>query len=97
MSKYKQADRRKKKYNISSYELQMMLERQGDMCAICHKEINRDTCCVDHDHNTLDPNDESVRGLLCNNCNLGLGHFKDDIVILESAIRYLKERKSTWV
>jgi hypothetical protein len=30
-----------------------------------------------------------VRGLLCNNCNLGLGYFKDNIKSLETAIQYL--------
>lgn len=40
---------------------------------------------IDHDHNT-----NKVRGLLCSNCNTALGKFKDDILILEEAIRYLK-------
>jgi hypothetical protein len=31
-----------------------------------------------------------VRGLLCHNCNKGLGNFRDNIEFLESAVSYLK-------
>jgi hypothetical protein len=39
---------------------------------------------VDHGHETGE-----VRGLLCSNCNLGLGYFKDNPKYLEGAIKYL--------
>jgi len=32
--------------------------------------------------------------MLCLPCNTGLGHFNDDIVVLERAIDYLKRTKS---
>jgi hypothetical protein len=50
-------------------------------CVICGKEENLVT---DHCHSTL-----IVRGRLCQNCNLGLGHFKDDPMLLEFARMYL--------
>jgi hypothetical protein len=50
-------------------------------CLICGQETKLVT---DHCHATL-----KVRGKLCSNCNLGLGHFKDDPLLLEFAQIYL--------
>ncbi len=50
-------------------------------CVICGVE---GPLVVDHDHTT-----GQVRGMLCNNCNLGLGHFKDSPLLLEFAAQYL--------
>ena len=50
-------------------------------CVICGDESNMK---VDHCHKT-----GSVRGVLCNRCNLGLGHFRDDPELLEFARIYL--------
>lgn len=41
---------------------------------------------VDHDHVT-----GTIRGLLCSKCNTLLGMAKDNIAILENAIKYLKK------
>ena len=50
-------------------------------CVICGSE---GALVVDHDHVT-----GKVRGMLCNHCNRGLGHFRDDPVLLEFAAQYL--------
>lgn len=70
-----------------------MLEMQGGVCAICRRTnstVNPKNgmpirMSVDHDHTT-----GSVRGLLCSPCNTSLGNFNDDVLLLESAIRYLQ-------
>tara|TARA_R110000868_G_scaffold288387_1_gene548691 strand:+ start:133 stop:591 length:459 start_codon:yes stop_codon:yes gene_type:complete len=50
-------------------------------CVICGVQ---DKLVVDHDHVT-----GQVRGMLCNHCNRGLGHFRDDPTLLEFAAQYL--------
>jgi len=50
-------------------------------CVICG---DSGKLVVDHDHHT-----GKVRGMLCNHCNRGLGHFRDDPTLLEFAAQYL--------
>lgn len=40
---------------------------------------------VDHCHTT-----RRVRGLLCVGCNAAIGHFRDDVATVESALAYLR-------
>lgn len=42
---------------------------------------------VDHNHKS-----NKIRGLLCLNCNAGLGNFRDNITLLKKAISYLEEK-----
>jgi hypothetical protein len=74
-----------------------MLERQGGVCAICGLPCKSGKrLSIDHDHSCC-PGKGScgkcVRGLLCMNCNNGLGHFKDDPELLGTAIAYLTTAK----
>lgn len=71
-----------------------MLEKQGGRCAICRRTepigVTRagydgeKKWHIDHCHET-----NEVRGLLCGECNKGLGQFRDDRVTLQRAIDYL--------
>lgn len=76
-----------KEYNLSSnYGLTVekyneMATNQNNKCLLCLGETR---LVVDHCHET-----GNVRGLLCNNCNQGLGLFKDNINNLGRAIEYL--------
>lgn len=73
-----------------------MLKNQGYKCVICGGELflfgdlkNRNkVASIDHDHDT-----GKVRGLLCNDCNIGLGKFKDNPEYPLKAASYLKEHK----
>lgn len=77
------------KYNISLEEVAEMMDEQKGCCAICKESLvnpeDKKSFKVDHDHNT-----GKVRGLLCNMCNLLLGHAYDNIETLKSAITYLE-------
>ena len=73
-------------YGLSDEEYLNKINEQNNLCAICGKKEVGKVLCVDHDHDT-----GKVRGLLCNNCNIGLGNFKDDINIILSAIGYLQK------
>ena len=76
---------RLKKYGITSEEYQSLYKLQGGVCAICFRPPNGRMLSVDHDHET-----KKIRGLLCDNCNHGIGVFKEDLTVFYSAIAYLK-------
>ena len=69
-------------YGITLEDYETLLEKQNWCCAICHETTKLN---VDHSHMSL-----NIRGLLCSNCNLGLGHFKNDPNILKLALGYLE-------
>jgi Recombination endonuclease VII len=76
----------KVKYGISLEDYDAMLARQGGVCAACkNKKRRSERLCVDHCHVT-----GKVRGLLCRNCNVGLGLFRDDADLVEAAAAYLR-------
>lgn len=81
-------NKHKRATHITSLDRKSLLEEQNYSCGICG--INGDELpkqlAVDHNHET-----NTVRGLLCNNCNLGLGQFKDSVVFLSYAIEYLEK------
>jgi len=77
----------KKAYGLSYKQYQSMLVAQGGLCAICKSPPNGRALDVDHNHNT-----KRVCGLLCWNCNRGLGLFKDTPETLKNAAFYLEFR-----
>lgn len=77
----------KKKYGISLSDYEALLERQNGVCAICRRTCKSGrNLAVDHCHET-----GKVRGLLCLECNRGIGALKDSIDLLTKAISYLKD------
>ena len=86
---------RLRRYGITGDEFRRLLADQQGRCPVCDNEITELTAHVDHDHFCC-PGKKSCgisnRGLLCNECNTGIGYMKDDPDILKAAIRYLTRR-----
>ena len=79
----------RQKYGMTLDQYDAMLAAQDGTCKICKSYTAggfSGRFHVDHDHVT-----SKVRGLLCHDCNVGLGHFKDDISTLAKAIAYLQD------
>lgn len=72
--------------DMSESKYKEILASQNNQCAICGKDANefKTSLNVDHDYQT-----EKIRGLLCTNCNMGLGHFKDSLSNLHRALMYI--------
>lgn len=70
-----------KRYGISAQDYKDILTSQNETCVICNglnmenKKIfaNSKRLPVDHNHAT-----KEIRGVTCNNCNVGLGQFDAD-------------------
>lgn len=77
-------------YGIEQDEYDAMAEEQGHVCAVCGLPENAPGGLrVDHDHVT-----RQVRGLLCANCNLGLGKLGDSVEAIRRALDYLERPRS---
>lgn len=87
---YKRDGYLRHKYDIGLEFFNLKLIEQNNCCAICgkHESNFSKNLAVDHNHKT-----GKVRGLLCKNCNIGIGHFKDDISLINNAIEYLNKYK----
>lgn len=69
------------RYKIDSRTADSLLSGQGGICPICG---GLKPGHVDHCHDS-----DEVRGILCFNCNGGLGRFEDDAEVLGRAAGYL--------
>ena len=76
------------KYGLTVEQLNTILQRQNNQCAICRVTLKRgQNLHIDHDHATGE-----VRGLLCDFCNRGLGTFRDNPDFLMRAAKYLRKK-----
>lgn len=73
-----------RKYGITFNEKEGLFNKIDGKCMICSAEMTLEESQLDHDHESRE-----IRGILCINCNLLLGHAKDDVSLLEAAIDYL--------
>lgn len=79
-------------YGISVETYRAMEIAQGDSCAVCRIPSDGKAWHIDHDHACCSGEKSCghcIRGLLCHNCNVGLGHFRDNVELLLAATNYL--------
>lgn len=72
------------RYGITRAQWELILKSQDNKCKICGKVFDS-KIYVDHDHKTM-----VIRGLLCQDCNFGLGKFGDNPETLRTAANYLE-------
>lgn len=74
-----------RRYGMTEAEYNERLAAQGGRCAICaaYRRL-----VVDHAHDA-DAGPDAVRGLLCAQCNAGLGLFREDRAVLVRASEYV--------
>ena len=88
----------RKNFGIGVPEYQKMLDAQGGVCAICSRPETSTRngklkwLAVDHNHTT-----GAIRGLLCSDCNTGIGKLKDSPDVLDAAATYLRKHAATEV
>lgn len=86
----------KRSYGVGLVWVQQKLIDQDYKCAICKtvgfkmREDHVTGMNLDHDHKTGKP-----RGLLCHNCNRGLGLFQDNPTLLKEAAKYVELNSTT--
>lgn len=77
------------RYGITTDDFNRILLQQNNCCEICKIELTAtEKTAVDHCHTT-----GKVRGILCRNCNAGIGMLKESVTALESAIKYLQKHQ----
>ncbi len=76
-------------FGITPQDYDRIYDNQKGCCAICgvHQFELKRKLDLDHDHET-----KTIRGLLCGNCNRGIGNLKDSPVLLRRAADYLENR-----
>ena len=86
----------KSKFSIDRVQYLALLDSQGGNCALCNRpaESFSRRLAVDHDHRCCPSKDKScgkcIRGLLCTNCNSGIGKLGDDPELLAKAADYVR-------
>ena len=85
-----------KLHGITVSQFEILLKMQDQKCAICSREFWKECSGpnIDHDHSCCDKPRGScgrcIRGLLCANCNVGLGAFMDNQDLLIKSAKYLQ-------
>src|ERR1039458_4622049 len=92
----------KKHYGITLEQYEKMLLLQNGICLLCKQpfdllgDFNKNSPVVDHDHNCCNGAKtcgNCIRGIIHSSCNLALGNFNDDSVLLRLAAEYIEKFK----
>lgn len=84
----------RRRYGIRYEDYLLFCTVLNNQCEICgakkvpageQKRGSKDHLVLDHCHNTGE-----IRGILCQECNQGIGLLKDNLTNLQNAIKYLK-------
>lgn len=84
-----------RKHGLTKEQYDELHQAQDGKCAVCEIDLSMlapKRIHIDHDHGCCVSSyscGECIRGILCHDCNVGLGLFKDDLGILEKAMKYL--------
>ena len=87
--------RLKRKYKMTESQYLMLYNLQNKVCAICNlpertkQKGQLRALAVDHNHET-----NKVRGLLCQRCNIALGHIEKNIKLLPKIFEYLAKKRN---
>jgi len=86
------------KYGITTPQRDALLLSQNNQCGCCGFPISftsairlgagKSNAVIDHDHTT-----GKVRGILCGECNTGIGKLGDSIESLKKALNYLERNQ----
>ena len=66
-------------------DAERFIAERNNKCEICGCKPTAKALCLDHCHAT-----KKFRGVLCSNCNAGIGMFKDNTELMVRAIDYIK-------
>mgnify|MGYP001370249272 CR=1 FL=1 len=72
-------------YGVKKEDFIRLYEAFNGRCGMCKKNLTIRSACVDHSHVT-----NKVRGLLCRNCNVGLGLIGDTVESAKNAVEHLQ-------
>ena len=83
----------RRNYGLTLQEVQALFESQRGLCAVCGQPERSTTkrtgeikmLHIDHDHKT-----GKIRGLLCQDCNMALGHLQDSSERIQMLLDYAK-------
>lgn len=80
--------RMKSLYGLTQEAFMDLWDKQSGECAVCRSELEmtgKRGAQVDHDHES-----GRVRGLLCGNCNIALGHLKESVERIHGLLAYVE-------